>query len=47
MRQREKVFSEVWIEQASSIFKAMLYSLVLFYPEDSLFVDVPIFRALL
>ena len=37
-KQLTKVFSEAWIEQASSRFKAMLYSLALFqlsYPEDS------------
>ena len=38
MKQPQKVFSEAWIERASSRYKAMLYSLALFllsYPKDS------------
>src|ERR1700733_8039475 len=43
MRQPEKVFSEARIEQASSRFEIMLYSLALFqlsYPEDLPFMSV-------
>ena len=43
--QGTKGFSRAWIEQASSRYKAVLYSLALFqlsYPEELLSTDVPL-----
>jgi hypothetical protein len=45
MAQPVKVFSRAWLEQASSRYKAVLYSLALFrlsYPEGFLSVGIPI-----